>query len=174
MFFFYDITDSLFQFFQRGGDVLYLIFILGFVVAYLMIEKIWYLRFEHSSVINSIVTDWEERKDKISFNSVAIRQMMISDAATKINKNVELMKVCVMVAPLFGLFGTITGMIEVFYLLAVTGGGDAKAMAGGVSKAIIPPMAGLAVALIGNFAQQYIKNITQRESDMLYHKLVIE
>ena len=121
MFFFYDITDSLFQFFQRGGDVLYLIFILGFVVAYLMIEKIWYLRFEHSSVINSIVTDWEERKDKISFNSVAIRQMMISDAATKINKNVELMKVCVMVAPLFGLFGTITGMIEVFYLLAVTG-----------------------------------------------------
>jgi biopolymer transport protein ExbB/TolQ len=47
-------------------------------------------------------------------------------------------------------------------------------MAGGVSKAIIPPMAGLAVALIGNFAQQYIKNITQRESDMLYHKLVIE
>ena len=84
------------------------------------------------------------------------------------------MKVCVMVAPLFGLFGTITGMIEVFYLLAVTGGGDAKAMAGGVSKAIIPPMAGLAVALIGNFAQQYIRNTTQRESDMLYDKLVIE
>ena len=71
------------------------------------------------------------------------------------------MKVCVVVAPLFGLFGTITGMIEVFYLLAVTGGGDAKAMAGGVSKAIIPPMAGLAVALIGNFAQQYIKNVKE-------------
>ena len=38
---------------------------------------------------------------------------------------------CVGIAPLFGLFGTITGMIEVFHLLAVTGGGDAKAMAGG-------------------------------------------
>ena len=174
MFFFYDITDSLFQFFQRGGDVLYFIFILGLVVAFLMFEKIWYLRYEHQSVIDTIVEDWKKRTDKNSFNSLAIREMMISNAAFKINKNVDLMKVCVMVAPLFGLFGTITGMIEVFYLLAVTGGGDAKAMAGGVSKAIIPPMAGLAVALIGNFAQQYIRNTTQRESDMLYDKLVIE
>ena len=174
MFFVYDITDSLFQFFQRGGDVLYLIFILGLVITFLMFEKIWYLRYEHQSVIDTIVEDWKKRTDKNSFNSLAIREMMISNAAFKINKNVDLMKVCVMVAPLFGLFGTITGMIEVFYLLAVTGGGDAKAMAGGVSKAIIPPMAGLAVALIGNFAQQYIRNITQRESDMLYDKLVIE
>ena len=174
MFFFYDITDSLFQFFQRGGDVLYLIFILGIVITFLMFEKIWYLGFEHQSVIDTFVGDWKERTDKQSFDSLAIREMMISNAAFKINKNVDLMKVCVMVAPLFGLFGTITGMIEVFYLLAVTGGGDAKAMAGGVSKAIIPPMAGLAVALIGNFAQQYIRNITQRESDMLYDKLVIE
>ena len=99
---------------------------------------------------------------------------MISNVSAKINKNVDLVKVCVMVAPLFGLFGTITGMIEVFYLLAVTGGGDAKAMAGGVSKAIIPPMAGLAVALIGNFASQYIKNRTQKEADLLSDYLVIE
>ena len=174
MYFFYDLSDSLFQFFQRGGDVLYLIFLLGVVITFLMFEKIWYLRFEHNSVIASIVDAWETRKEKTSFNSLAVREMMISEATLKINKNVDLMKVCVVVAPLFGLFGTITGMIEVFYLLAVTGGGDAKAMAGGVSKAIIPPMAGLAVALIGNFAQQYIKNVTQRESDMLYEKLAIQ
>ena len=174
MYFFYDISDSLFQFFQRGGEVLYLIFFLAIVIAFLMFEKIWYLRFEHKSVVDSIVDEWNSRLNKASFSSIAIREMMISNAALKINKNVDLMKVCVMVAPLFGLFGTITGMIEVFYLLAVTGGGDAKAMAGGVSKAIIPPMAGLAVALTGNFAQQYIKNVTQKESDMLYDKLVIE
>jgi len=174
MYFFYDLSDSLFQFFQRGGDVLYLIFLLGVVITFLMFEKIWYLRFEHKSVIQSIVDSWEVRNEKTSFNSLAVREMMISEATLKINKNVDLMKVCVVVAPLFGLFGTITGMIEVFYLLAVTGGGDAKAMAGGVSKAIIPPMAGLAVALIGNFAQQYIKNVTQRESDMLYEKLAIQ
>ena len=174
MYFFYDISDSLFQFFQRGGDVLYLIFILAFVISFLMFEKIWYLKFEHEDVIDSIVEDWKERTDKTSFNSLAVREMMISSVSSRINKNVDLVKVCVMVAPLFGLFGTITGMIEVFYLLAVTGGGDAKAMAGGVSKAIIPPMAGLAVALIGNFASQYIKNRTQKEADLLSDYLVIE
>ena len=70
MFFFYDITDSLFQFFQRGGDVLYLIFILGIVITFLMFEKIWYLRFEHQSVIDTIVGDWKERTDKQSFDSL--------------------------------------------------------------------------------------------------------
>ena len=89
MFFFYDITDSLFQFFQRGGDVLYLIFILGLVITFLMFEKIWYLRYEHQSVIDTIIVDWKKRKDKNSFNSLAIREMMISNAAFKINKNMK-------------------------------------------------------------------------------------
>ena len=31
---------------------------------------------------------------------------------------------------LFGLLGTVTGMIEVFQVMAFTGGGDARSMAG--------------------------------------------
>ncbi|GIR69928.1 MAG: hypothetical protein CM15mP74_11790 [Halieaceae bacterium] len=38
---------------------------------------------------------------------------------------------CVALCPLLGLLGTVTGMIEVFNVMAVTGGGDAKSMAGG-------------------------------------------
>ena len=48
----------------------------------------------------------------------------------------------IVLAPLLGLLGTILGMIEVFHILAVTGGGDAKAMAGGVAKATIPQWLG--------------------------------
>jgi biopolymer transport protein ExbB len=65
-------------------------------------------------------------------------------------------------------------MIEVFHLLAVTGGGDAKAMAGGVSRSTIPAMAGLAVALTGTFANQYLVNKSQKETDLLVDHFVSE
>ena len=65
-------------------------------------------------------------------------------------------------------------MMEVFHLLAVTGGGDAKAMAGGVSRSTIPAMAGLSVALTGTFANQFISNKAKRETELLSEYLVSE
>jgi biopolymer transport protein ExbB len=60
-------------------------------------------------------------------------------------------KVLVALAPLLGLLGTVTGMIEVFDVMAITGSGNARAMAAGISKATLPTMAGMVVALSGLF-----------------------
>jgi len=174
MFFIYDAQDALFAFMQRGGDVLYLIGLLAFFMWFLIFERMWYFIFIHRGLIDKAVSQWEGRKDKLSWNSVAIRDMLISEAKSKINQNLSLIKMCVGIAPLFGLFGTITGMMEVFHLLAITGGGDAKAMAGGVARSTIPAMAGLAVALTGTFANQYLVNKSQKEEDLLVDHLVAE
>jgi biopolymer transport protein ExbB len=69
--------------------------------------------------------------------------------------------------PLLGLLGTVTGMIEVFNIMAITGGGDAKSMAGCVSKATIPTMAGMVAALSGVFAGTYIEGVAARETQLL-------
>ena len=159
---------------QRGGDVLYLIGLLAFFMWFLIFERMWYFSFIHNQNIKKSVSEWESREDKLSWNSVAIRDMFISESRIRINQNLTLIKMCVGIAPLFGLFGTITGMIEVFHLLAVTGGGDAKAMAGGVSRSTIPAMAGLAVALTGTFANQYLVNKSQKETDLLVDHFVSE
>ena len=87
-----------------------------------------------------------------------IRSMLISQASSSINSNIDLIKVCTAVAPLFGLFGTITGMMEVFHILAVTGGGDAKAMAG--LFASIPAL--LALRSIDQAAKKNIEILTER------------
>jgi biopolymer transport protein ExbB len=174
MFVFYDIQDQLFAFMQRGGDVLYLIGLLAFFMWFLIFERLWFFTFIHNDFIKESVAQWEQRENKISWNSVAIRDMLVSENRIRINQNLSLIKMCVGIAPLFGLFGTITGMIEVFHLLAVTGGGDAKAMAGGVSRSTIPAMAGLAVALTGTFANQYLVNRAQKETDLLVDHLVSE
>ena len=174
MFLFYDVIDALFVFMQKGGDVLYLIAFLAFFMWILIFERAWYFYFSHKEIVNKVTQDWSKRTDKRSWNSKGIREMVISQTSSKINQNLTLIKLCVGVAPLFGLFGTIAGMMEVFHLLAVTGGGDAKAMAGGVSRSTIPAMAGLSVALTGTFANQFISNKAKRETELLSDHLVSE
>jgi len=57
--------------------------------------------------------------------------------------------VFVALAPLLGLLGTVTGMVSVFDIMALTDGADAKAMAAGVSRATIPTMAGMVASISG-------------------------
>ena len=70
-----------------------------------------------------------------------------------------------------GLIGTVTGMMRVFFVMAVSGGGDAKSMAGGVSKATIPTMAGMVGAISGIFAFEYLKSKVDRDLELLEDKL---
>lgn len=50
-------------------------------------------------------------------------------------------------APLLGLLGTVSGMIRMFNVITVTGTGDVKPMAGGISEALITTLFGLIVAI---------------------------
>jgi biopolymer transport protein ExbB len=51
------------------------------------------------------------------------------------------------VAPLLGLLGTVSGMIETFKLMTLFGSGDASAVSGGISEALITTELGLIVAI---------------------------
>jgi biopolymer transport protein ExbB len=64
-------------------------------------------------------------------------------------------------------------MIEVFYVMALTGGGDAKSMAGGVSKATIPTMAGMVGALSGIFAANWLKHKMDRDIELLEDNMAL-
>ncbi len=51
------------------------------------------------------------------------------------------------IAPLLGLLGTVTGMINTFHVITYYGTGDSKMMAGGISEALVTTMLGLAAAI---------------------------
>ena len=51
------------------------------------------------------------------------------------------------IAPLLGLLGTVVGMIKVFAEITTQGTGNASALAGGISEALITTAAGLTVAI---------------------------
>jgi biopolymer transport protein ExbB len=83
-------------------------------------------------------------------------------------------RVLVALCPLLGLLGTVTGMMEVFDVMAITGSGNAKAMAGGVSKATIPTMAGMVAALSGLILSARLEIFAADEGDRLADRLEIE
>jgi biopolymer transport protein ExbB len=51
------------------------------------------------------------------------------------------------IAPLLGLLGTVTGMINTFHVITYFGAGDARMMSGGISEALVTTMLGLSVAI---------------------------
>ena len=117
---------------------------------------------------------WEGRNERKSWEAHAIREKLISEARMQVNQYLPVIKTLVALCPLLGLLGTVTGMIEVFNIMAVTGGGDAKSMAGGVSRATIPTMAGMVAALSGVFANTYVTRVAQRESEFLEDNLTTD
>ncbi|WP_411860460.1 MotA/TolQ/ExbB proton channel family protein [Halioxenophilus sp. WMMB6] len=67
------------------------------------------------------------------------------------------------IAPLLGLLGTVFGMISVFTAIMVQGTGNAGALAGGISEALITTAAGLCVAIPAMMAHRFF----QRRIDSL-------
>jgi biopolymer transport protein ExbB len=169
-----EMTEVLLGFMTKGGDVLWLIAALVFVMWVLIFERVWYLKFGWKADVASVIAKWEGRPERKSWEAHQIRTMLLSKSRMEINRYLPEIKTMVALCPLLGLLGTVTGMIEVFNIMAVTGGGDAKSMAGGVQMATIPTMAGMVAALSGVFANTYVTQIAQRESVFLQDNLTTD
>jgi biopolymer transport protein ExbB len=166
--------DAIQGFMERGGDVLFLILIVTFLMWMLIIERLWYFRAVFKKDASKVINAWEERRERKSWHAHKIRIAMISQVSIDLNKNIKLIQTLVAICPLVGLLGTVTGMIEVFDVMAIMGSGNARAMAGGVSKATIPTMAGMVAALSGVFVSTYIERKAKRESEKLEDNLTMD
>jgi biopolymer transport protein ExbB len=71
----------------------------------------------------------------------------ILETRTRLNKTLPFIAVCASSAPLLGLLGTVTGIINTFKLISAFGSGDAKTLSGGISEALVTTEFGLIVAI---------------------------
>jgi biopolymer transport protein ExbB len=71
------------------------------------------------------------------------------------------------IAPILGLLGTVLGMIETFNVISVFGTGNAKAMAGGISVALVTTQTGLLIAIPGLFLSGWLSRQARRLSARL-------
>lgn len=162
------------QFIERGGDVLYAIMFLILVMWLFIIERFIFIGVIHKFSRRDVVAQWQERLDHGSWHAHQIRHDLIMQLRMGLNDNMHIIKMVVGLCPLMGLLGTVTGMIEVFEVMAFLGNGSPKAMASGISKATIPTMAGMVGALTGVFAQYLLSRFIQREHTHLEHQFAFE
>lgn len=72
---------------------------------------------------------------------------IILQSASRLRRGLSTLKVLAGMAPLLGLLGTVTGMIETFQVITLFGSGDARLMAGGISQALVTTALGLSTAI---------------------------
>lgn len=168
------LVESIRNFMDLGGPVLYLIAGLLVIMWFMILERLMYFRGPHKKAVRDAINEWESRAERSSWAAHQVREQIVSRVAIKMRDNLSMIQACVALAPLFGLLGTVTGMIEVFQVMAINGTSNARAMAGGVSQATVPTMAGMVAALSGLFLSFWLQRKYEQERDLLNENLTLD
>lgn len=162
------------SFMDTGGWVLNAIGVVLVLMWTLMIERFYYYSRVFPAIAEKTQREWNARAEHSSWEAHQIRRLKISELRMDLESGLPFIKVFVALCPLFGLLGTVTGMIEVFDVLSIAGSGNARAMAGGVSKATIPTMAGMVAALSGLLLSVRLEQYAADEGERMADRLEIE
>jgi len=147
---------------EQGGIVGYVIIGLGIVALLLALERIITLSIvglkvaqqerdvEHPSAGNPLGRVLKAYHANTGVDAETL-EMKLGEATLKelpkINRGLMFLKIISVAAPLLGLLGTVTGMINTFQAITLFGTGDPKTMAGGISQALVTTVLGLCVAI---------------------------
>lgn len=152
-------------FLDRGGFVVWGILGVSLLMWTLIIERLWFMKLTFPRRVAAWHKEWSQRSEHKSWNAHRIREGMISEAKGQLIEMISLIRTLIAICPLFGLLGTVTGMIEVFDVMAMAGTSDARALASGVSLATIPTMTGLVVALTGYYFGSKLVREAKRKTE---------
>lgn len=146
---------------HQGGAVGYVILGVGLLALLIALERFVSLMLMGGKIRRQLKDDTARddnplgrvMKVKDQYPNVAYDtlELKLSEAILrempKITRNLTLIKIISVVAPLLGLLGTVTGMINTFQAITLFGTGDPKLMAGGISQALVTTVLGLVVAI---------------------------
>jgi biopolymer transport protein ExbB len=169
-----DALEAIRDFMNLGGPVLRVIAVTIFLMWVIIIERLRFFRTSMKQMSRSIYDQWESRAERQSWNAKQIRELLISQFSESTNKGISLIQTLVALCPLLGLLGTVTGMISVFQVMAVSGSGNVRAMAAGVSQATVPTMAGMVGALSGVLLVTLLTRRAANEVEFLEDSLTMD
>ena len=166
--------ENFIHLFNSGGFVMYPLLILSLITLAIAVERFYYFRnnrkgsktFFHGVYHAAAAKDWDVVRQLCSEFPSALSRIIASgmehdksEAAMKsafedrmsmesisFHRYLDYLSAIVTIAPLLGLLGTVTGMIQTFSVL--DSGGGAGAITGGVGEALVATASGLCVAII--------------------------
>ncbi|PIE64076.1 MAG: MotA [Desulfobacterales bacterium] len=177
-----ELYKNLWMLIEMGGPVMVPIFLVsGWLWALIMLKADWFWRAKRAQITlgEALACLKAGKPSEMSGpRALALNQFMktlggckcsqgqadkmLLDAAIKrqtgaIERHLPTIIILAAVAPLLGLFGTVSGMVETFKVIGMYGMGNAQAMASGIREAMITTQAGLLVAIPGIFIGQVLK-----------------
>ncbi len=181
---------------KPGGIIMFPLLLCSVLALAIIIERFWTLRVSRLAP-KSLVNDlwgWIKKKE---LNSKRLRELkeaapigrVLAAGLVNAKHGREIMKESIqeeashvvhemerfltalgtiaVIAPLLGLLGTVIGMIKVFAQLQLEGAGNAAALAGGISEALITTAAGLTVAIPALiFHRYFLRRVDEIVVDM--------
>ena len=144
------------DFLEAGGPVVAVLLCSTALMWILISERFLFFAFSGPRLRKAQVERWQSLDDHTSWQAHMFRERLISEVRVESDRFMGVIRALILITPLLGLLGTVTGMIEVFQVIVDTGASNARLMASGISKATIPTMTGLAVSLTGVFAMSFL------------------
>ncbi len=173
--------------FMKGGWVMYPLVFSSILALAVALERLWYLR-KRKILIPEIISVLDQIKspgdlhlaksicDKfkgpfsrivqtgINNNDLPADELriLVEDEGRQevriLQRGLITLETIAAVAPLMGLLGTVLGMIKVFNVIETLGVGQAKALSGGISEALITTATGLIIGIPVYIAYNYFNN----------------
>lgn len=166
----------MFELIKSGGFLMWPILLCSVLALAIICERFWTLRPQKiiPANLNNLLASWIKNREWHEGRLATLRQhsplgFILSEALRMQGKSYQSMKEAITragsevvhslerylnalgtiatIAPLLGLLGTVVGMIQVFSVIVEQGVGNANALSGGISKALITTAAGLTVAI---------------------------
>lgn len=128
---------------------------------------------QYRGVVSLLVAEFMHNKS----GNPALDRFILDESVFRINRCLEdylgMIGALAAVAPLLGLSGTVLGMLVSFEVISVFGTGNAQALSGGISEALITTQTGLLVAIPGlymkGFLQKRAQNLKKRNAVIGYY-----
>lgn len=169
-----DAFEAIRDFLELGGPVLRVIAVLILFMWIMILERLIFFNTSLKTIIAETLKRWEQRRERQSWEAHQIRTAMISEVREEANRGLPMIQTFVALCPLFGLLGTVTGMVAVFQVMAATGAGNARSMADGVSMATVPTMAGMVGMLSGIFLVTVLSRMMRRRIGLLEDEMTMD
>ena len=191
------VFDQFLEYMRLGGSIMWIILALSILAAAIVIERIIFFAASSTdlkSLDNALagiseVSDGERGDSCFTTPVKGSTQRLFSAAREcwssgdeklslrlegevrgelyKWERNLSLLEIITRVAPLLGLLGTVVAMVEMFGSMDTGGAIDARAVTGGIWKALLTTVAGLSVAIPTLVAHGFLSNAVSREEETL-------
>ncbi|MBE0488522.1 MAG: MotA/TolQ/ExbB proton channel family protein [Halomonas sp.] len=156
---------------EAGGAILVVIALVAALLFSLALERGLFFHITYQRARQRLFERWAARSDHLSWSARTLREVWTQALITRLRRPLPWLKLLVVLCPLLGLLGTVTGMIMVFDSLTLSETGQAQAMADGVARATLPTLAGMAVAVVGLLFTSRLEQVIRREDQWLHDRM---